>query len=330
MTFDSTHVTGTLGKYPIDEIRMTRVIVVGATGMLGAMLVDVLARKPGLTVTATGRDTSLLEKAARLVPDVRWLRFDAADDDYRRSLDGHDWVINAIGLIKPYVRDGVMQDVEQAIRVNAIFPHHLARAAASVGARVVQIATDCVYSGRRGRYVESDAHDPEDVYGKTKSLGEVAATHVLNLRCSIIGPELRGHRSLLDWFRSQPRGAKVNGFTNHRWNGVTTLQFAELTAAIVHGSVRPPGLQHVVPEDDITKAELLRAFARAFDRSDMEIADSLASQPVDRTLATQHDDTNRSLWQAAGYSAPPTVPSMVDRLAAFDSRLLNDVPTLIA
>lgn len=308
---------------------MTRVLVLGASGMLGLMVVDVLAREPGLSVTATARDVGFLENARRAIPEVAWSQFEATQEGLARVVDGHNWVVNAIGLIKPYVRDDVVGDVERAVRVNALFPHELAHAAGSTGARVLQIATDCVYSGRRGQYKEDDPHDAEDVYGKTKSLGEVRATHVANLRCSIIGPELRAHRSLLDWFRKQPQGASLNGFSNHLWNGVTTLQFAEAAAATIRGAVEIPVMQHLVPADALTKAELLRVFASAYARGDVAINDKEAEPPVDRTLATRDGGTNRAIWAAAGYSAPPKISTMVERLARFNARLL-DRPTVVS
>jgi len=122
-------------------------------------------------------------------------------------------------------------------------PHALAQATAKVlpMAKVLQIATDCVYSGKTGNYDEAAKHDALDVYGKTKSLGEVNARHVLNIRCSIIGPELKGRLSLLEWFLSQPTGARVNGYAHHQWNGITTLQFAELCVMLMRGRTLQSG-----------------------------------------------------------------------------------------
>ena len=88
------------------------------------------------------------------------------------AIKGAEWVVNAIGIIKPYIHDDNPEEVETAIRVNALFPHFLGQAAEQTGAKVIQIATDCVYSGEKGGYVETDAHDALDVYGKSKSLGE--------------------------------------------------------------------------------------------------------------------------------------------------------------
>lgn len=302
---------------------MTRVIVLGATGMLGLMLADFFSRQPGLAVTATGRDPAMLAMAAVVLPEVRWLQLEASDNRLATFLKDNDWVVNAIGLIKPYVRDSVVSEVDQAIRINAMFPHRLAHAAESMGVRMIQIATDCVYSGRRGHYDENDLHDAEDVYGKTKSLGEVRSPHVVNLRCSIVGPELRGHRSLLDWFVAQPEGATVTGFTNHQWNGVTTLQFAEVAAAIIQDAAAAPTMHHLVPGDELSKAELLRVFAQVFDRSDVMIVDRPAGVAVDRTLSTQDPAINKALWLAAGYPEPPTIADMARHLADFSPRLVR-------
>src|SRR5262249_51893972 len=158
---------------------------------------------------------------------------------------------------KPYIRDDNAAEVERAVDVNASFPHRLARAAEQTGTRVIQIATDCVYSGTRGQYIEANEHDARDVDGKTKSLGEVNSPAVHHLRCSIIGPELKGHASLLDWFTRQPRGASVRGFLNHRWNGVTTLQYGRICRGIIRQQMALPRLIHVVPADVVSKADLL-------------------------------------------------------------------------
>jgi dTDP-4-dehydrorhamnose reductase len=230
-------------------------------------------------------------------------------------LRGADWAINAIGIIKPHIRDDNAAEVERAIEVNGLFPHRLARAAEQSGTRVIQIATDCVYSGLRGAYVERDEHDPRDVYGRTKSLGEVHSPAVHHVRVSIIGPELAHHLSLLDWFLNQPRAAAVKGFVNHRWNGVTTLQFGRLCAGVIRSGLALPHLVHVVPGDIITKADLLAVVASAYERTDVRIDRVDAATVIDRTLDTVQPDLNRALWLAAGYAAPPTIETMVFELA---------------
>ena len=302
----------------------TSVLVLGGSGMLGSMLADALSRDAGLEVSATVRDPGLLARGRSLLPDVRWAVLDAADPDFPglpSLFDGQAWVVNAVGVIKPLIREDDPADVERAIRVNSLWPHELARIAGCSGARIIQIATDCVYSGRKGRYTENDVHDPTDVYGKTKSLGEVRDPGVLHLRCSIVGPEPRSHRSLLGWFLGQKPGSTVPGYVNHRWNGLTTLHFAGLCRGIIRENLSLDGVRHVVPADDVTKRELLELFRAHFRRPDIKVDPREAAVVIDRTLATEDVETNAALWRAAGYPSLPTVAAMVEELAAYDYRL---------
>ena len=298
---------------------MTNVVVLGGTGMLGSMAVKYLSRDPSLRVAATARNESSSKQSPQDPGIAEWRVFDAegaGEAEVLAAIAEAHWVVNAIGVIKPYIHDDNAAEVEGAIRVNALFPHLLAKAAGKTGARVIQIATDCVYSGRKGRYVESDQHDALDVYGKTKSLGEVASSNVSHLRCSIIGPERKAHVSLLDWFLGQPQGATVNGYTNHLWNGVTTLHFAKLCQGIIHEGRVTPHMQHVVPSDAISKADMLCLFALHGARQDVVVCPGAASSALDRTLATENEDLNRALWESAGYSQPPTVSQMIEELFA--------------
>ena len=211
--------------------------------------------------------------------------------------------------------------MERAVKVNSLFPHQIAARPIRNGARVIQIATDCVYSGKKGSYVESDEHDPLDVYGKTKSLGEVSSPRVYHLRCSIIGPEPKEHKFLIDWFLGQPKKAQVNGFVNHLWNGVTTLHFARLCQGIITRGVTLKQLQHIIPAGEVTKCELLQHFARYFHREDVSITPVQAPVVIDRTLRTTDEASNLAVWAAAGYPQPPSIPEMVAELAGFDYRL---------
>jgi dTDP-4-dehydrorhamnose reductase len=302
---------------------MTRVVVLGASGMLGSMLVDVLARDQGLAVTGTVRDEASLRRGQERLPQVRWTACDAQPEvaESLDALEGHDWVVNAIGITKPFIKDDNPAQVERAVRINALLPHQIARRAEEVGASVLQIATDCVFSGARGHYREADAHDALDVYGKTKSLGEVSHPRLRHLRCSIVGPEAGAPRYLLGWFRGQAPKAQLDGFTNHLWNGVSTLHFAKLVRGIIRSGLELPALQHVVPRDTVTKAALLRQFARAFGREDITVHDCEAPVAVNRVLETSDPSTNRRLWEAAGHPSPPGIEEMMTELAAYTSRL---------
>jgi dTDP-4-dehydrorhamnose reductase len=275
--------------------------------MLGSMVARVLEESPDLEITTTQRGDG----------DTEAVRFDVERDPVDRLVDGDaEWIVNAIGVIKPRIDESDPASVARAVDVNSAFPYRLAEALRDEQ-RVIQIATDCVYAGTSGAYEETAAHDPLDVYGKTKSLGEVTSPDFLHLRCSIIGPERGESRSLLGWLLSQPQGSTVPGFTNHRWNGVTTYHFAKLCEAVIGMGIGglPPVL-HVVPGDAVSKAELLELIAGAFGRGDIGVDPGAAEVAVDRTLATAHPQDNERLWSAAGYDEPPTVATMVGELAS--------------
>lgn len=297
------------------------VMVLGASGMLGSMVLSWLGRDASLALTATARDGAHFPGIQTLANcQVRELDAEGATEaELIELLRGQAWVVNCIGVIKPYIKDDNPAQTQRALRVNALFPHLLARAAEATGARVLQIATDCVYSGQKGAYLEADLHDALDVYGKSKSLGEVHSPQVHHLRCSIIGPEPKCHVSLLDWFLGQPQGGSVNGFTNHDWNGVTTLHFGKVCHGILKAGLQLPRLLHVVPAGTITKADLLKAFAEAYGRADITINPVEAATVVDRTLGTQQAGLNAAVWRAAGYDAPPSVQQMVREMAAYRS-----------
>ena len=249
------------------------VAILGRTGMLGSMV----SKTWQGDFVATSRED-----------------FNAETD----SIPDADWIINCIGVIKPYCND-----VQRAIRVNSLFPYRLPK-------NTIQIATDCVFSGKRGDYDETSLHDATDVYGKTKSLGE--APHIKNLRCSIIGPEVNNHISLLDWFLAQKT---AKGFTNHLWNGITTYHYSLIVQAAIILDIELPIVQHIVPADVVTKAELLKLIAKAYKRN-IPVEEVEADEAIDRTLSTINPELNAELWQAAGYPEPPTIEQMINELAA--------------
>lgn len=298
-----------------------RVVVLGASGMLGSMVVDWLSRDQALRITATLRSAELRQSMQDCYPRAEWRVLDIENLTATSTvelLDEADWAINCIGVIKPHINENIAGEIERAIRVNALFPHRLARAAESCGVHVLQIATDCVYSGTKGNYLEQDKHDALDVYGKTKSLGEVGSPNMHHLRVSIIGPEPVKHVSLLDWFLKQPPRSSITGYTNHQWNGITTLHFARLCQGIIREGLKPKLVQHIVPTGSLSKAEMMRVFAGTFHREDVEIVPAEAKIAADRTLATADDAFNHRMWEAAGYPEPPSVPRMLSELAGFD------------
>ena len=261
--------------------------------MLGSMVLRYLQQNPDFAVQGTAR------KALKGM-----LQFDAADFVQAGTLTDEiktaDYLINCIGIIKPHCHDDNEQEVTTAIIVNALFPHALAAQLAKLkkSPKIIQIATDCVYSGKTGDYLESALHDPTDVYGKTKSLGEVRMDNLLNIRCSIIGPEQGTSLSLLEWFLHQPNGAKLSGYDNHFWNGVTTLQFAELCEKIIVQNAfsdlyHANPVHHFLPNEKVSKFRLLQIFQKVF-KTSFEIAKtSAATGMVDRSLKSSFGDLEK-------------------------------------
>lgn len=296
---------------------LINVVVLGASGMLGSMLLRVLSKENDMNVIGTVRNLKLKLK----MNNVTWKKFNVdffKEKELKSIISDASYIINCIGVIKPYIHDDNAIETERAIRINSLFPFILRNTAVESGAKVLQIATDCVYSGLKGRYNECDKHDPLDVYGKTKSLGEVYFSNIFNLRCSIIGPEQKKFLSLLEWFLRQPKNANVNGYTNHQWNGVSTLQFGKICLGVIRNEEKLPHVHHIIPKDMVTKYELLQIFAKEFNRKDITITPIQAPIVVDRTLSTMNPDLNKKLWNNAGYKETPTITEMITELEKFN------------
>lgn len=297
-----------------------KVVILGATGMLGSMVLDLFAKSGEFNIIATYRNHKIGRLLKDQYPKVDFRKLDAEKISLKSLVDtikGVQWLVNALGITKPYIHDDNAGEIEQAVCVNAHFSHLLTQAAKKTGTKIIQIATDCVYSGQKGRYIETDSHDALDVYGKTKSLGEVFGENIYHLRCSIIGRELKGHNSLLDWFLHQPQKAQVNGFKNHRWNGLTALHFARICHGIIKKGIKLPHIQHIIPTNSMSKANLLKRIAKEFKREDIVIKNMKAHTVINRTLSTANEKLNQELWQLAGYSSPPSIQKMVKELSKY-------------
>ncbi len=266
---------------------MKKILVLASTGMLGSMVFKHLQKNSDYQITSTSRKKTKTN-----------LFFDAYDflknPKKYESLKDFDYIINCVGIIKPYCKDNDPEGVLNAINVNALFPHQLAKFLLDSKTKVLQIATDCVYSGKKGSYNEDDLHDALDVYGKTKSLGEVQSSNLLNIRCSIIGPEQGKHVSLLEWFLTQKPGAKLQGFAHHHWNGITTLQFSQICQRIIDENLfeqlrKISFTHHYSPNATVNKYELLCIMAEVFDKDYQITKVDNVGEPVDRTLSSKFD-----------------------------------------
>jgi dTDP-4-dehydrorhamnose reductase len=184
---------------------------------------------------------------------------------------------------------------------------------------IIQIGTDCVYSGLDGDYSEDFEFDCNDLYGLSKVSGEHESKSMMTIRCSIIGHEIKSSVSLMDWFLSQPTSAPVNGYTNHFWNGVTTLAFARVVNGIVAKNAYSPGTVHLVPKDQVSKFELLQILAEMYGRKDIEISKFESEMSINRTLATLFPHKNEQMWLNAGYTQTPSIVELIQEYAEWCS-----------
>jgi dTDP-4-dehydrorhamnose reductase len=295
---------------------MSTVLILGASGMLGSAVLKEFSSFHGELLATTRQGKSLIAE-----PDVHFLNFDAATDD----LDSRfpmpvDYVVNCIGIIKPYINDRDAKQTATALEINGAFPNRLEAWASKRGAKVIQIATDCVFSGSKGNYLEGDEHDALDVYGKSKSMGEARGASMMHLRVSIIGPEVGRNSSLLEWVRNQPKNAEISGFTDHFWNGITSLHFAKIARGIIEHDLFEPGVFHVLPLDSVTKCELVSLIAKYLDRPDIKVNPTATGANINRTLSTSFASKSEAFWLSAGYTSPPSIEQMVSELLAWGAR----------
>ena len=292
---------------------MIRVAVLGSTGMLGSTLTRYLGNSK-FEVIEFNREGLPIEVKNQAK------KFDASKDFDSQSLSvtrDLDFVINCIGQIKQKINPENIGSINTAEKINGKFPGVLSEFAEANNVKVIQIGTDCVFSGKRGNYSEIDEFDAYDIYGKTKISGESKSKSAMTLRCSIIGLERSSSYSLLNWLISQPINASVPGYTNHLWNGLTTLHFAKIVSGIIETNLFSPGVFHIVPDGYVSKYELLRQIAPYFNRKDLEIVPIENRIPVDRRLITQKEVENLRLWRSANYDKPPTISYMLEEFADF-------------
>ena len=175
-------------------------------------------------------------------------------------------VVNCIGIVK---QDAAAKDPITSISINSLFPHQLAEKCRHLGARLIHLGTDCVFSGAKGNYSEADYADPQDMYGRTKLLGEVGADDCLTIRTSMIGRELRGSHGLVEWFLAQ-QGKQIKGFTRAIFSGFTTNALARIIANLIERELDLSGVWHVSAEP-ISKFDLLTLIKQTYGL-DIEIA----------------------------------------------------------
>jgi dTDP-4-dehydrorhamnose reductase len=283
-----------------------RVLILGGAGMLGHKVWQTLRDRFETFVTL--RSSSSEYASLKLFDSPRVL--DNIDVTSAGTLERvwervrPDVAVNCIGIVKqrPSAKDPVL-----ALTLNALLPHRVAALCRRSRGRLIHISTDCVFSGKRGNYGESDVPDADDLYGRSKLLGEPhdADASALTLRTSIVGRELRSTTGVTEWFLEH-RGGTVPGFTNAIFSGLTTLALARTIGDLIERRRDLSGLYHV-SSAPISKYELLQRLNRAFDaRVRLEPSDAIT---IDRSL------DSRRFWQATGFEQPAWDVMMADAAA---------------
>jgi dTDP-4-dehydrorhamnose reductase len=282
------------------------ILVLGGTGMLGHKMFQVLRKRfPGTSCTIRGSmcDAQLqhieLFQAGNVCERVDPLDLTAFKEfllDHKPKV-----IINCVGIVKQRLE---AQEAIPSILVNALLPHQLAAICNSWGGRLIHISTDCVFSGRRGNYQETDLTDAEDLYGRSKALGELLSENVLTLRTSIIGRELFHFQSLLEWFLAQNH-ATVRGYTRAMYSGTTTIQLASVVGNVIRDYPFLAGLYQVTGPT-LSKCELLSLLRNAYALDVEVIPDNECS--CDRSMSGE------KFRRATGYVSPGWL-ELVEELA---------------
>jgi len=270
------------------------ILILGATGMLGHKLMQELSTRFKVVGTVRGHAKTYEEHPVLgqmdLLGEVDAECFDSVKRvilSVRPSV-----IINCIGIIKqlPAAKDPL-----PSITINALFPHRLAKLSREAGIRLIHISTDCVFSGVKGNYQESDVADANDLYGRTKLLGEVVRGNCLTLRTSLIGRELERFQSLIEWFLCQNKKV-IRGYKRAVFSGFTTNAFAEIISLIITKHPPMEGIWHVASEP-ISKFELL-SLVRDFYGLEIQI------ESDERFVCDRSLNANR-FGQNTGFVPPP-------------------------
>lgn len=279
-----------------------KVLVLGASGLIGSTTLRVLSERSDWQVYGSIRSDSIRPFLPKINADKLISNLDV--DNFSSIIQviseiRPDVVINCIGATK-HKKEG--NNPQNAIKLNALLPHRLAQVCALAGSRFIHISTDCVFSGKDGFYSESAFADADDVYGRSKALGEVTYGGALTLRTSTIGHELQSNYGLLNWFLSQKSSCK--GFNKAIFSGLPTVVFAQVIKDIVLKNTDLAGLYHIAAQP-INKYDLLKMIAKVYKKGiDIEADDGLI---INRSLDASKFN------QATGYN-PPTWKNLIETM----------------
>ncbi len=284
-------------------MRNTKILILGAYGMLGHKLFQSLGKEYEAYATCRNIRSDLYQHhgldPARLIPNVTVENYDSVISAIANIHP--DIVINCIGIIKQKEQ---AKEVIASLEVNSLFPHRLASRCKATNTRLFHFSTDCVFSGKKGMYTESDIPDAEDLYGRTKYLGEVGEQGCITIRSSIIGREITGRNGLLEWFLSNI-GGSVRGFTKAIYSGFTTIEMSRIVDFTIKNHPDLSGVWHVASKP-IFKYDLLNKI-----NSKMKLGITIHpddSFHCDRSL------NGNAFNKRTGY-IPPSWDEMIDELS---------------
>ncbi|MGC4099094.1 MAG: SDR family oxidoreductase [Nitrospira sp.] len=280
-----------------------RILILGGDGMLGHQLLRHLRGRHDVRVTLK-LNREVYEACRLLEPETAFYGVDLKQTDSLLQVLAEfrpEAVVNAVGIVK---QRSEAKAVAPSLEINSLLPHRLALLCRTIEARLIHFSTDCVFSGRKGHYRETDQPDAEDIYGRTKLLGEVVEPHCVTLRTSMIGPELSRKHGLLEWFLAQ-RGQTVKGFTKAIFSGFPTSELVRIVELVLTDVPTIHGLYHVAARP-ISKYDLL----------------TLVQDRLRFPVTIERDEIfecNRSLDASrfnkdTGYS-PPAWETMIDGMA---------------
>lgn len=282
-----------------------KILILGTTGMLGSTLFKYLSINK-LNVWGTARNIELIKYFNPVEQDNIITGIDVVNQDslvYVLNKIKPNLVINCVGIIK---QQGSAKDPLYVLPINAMLPHRLSDLCEMIDARMIHISTDCVFNGKKGMYVENDVSDAEDLYGKSKYIGEIHnRNHVITIRTSIIGHELNSRYSLIDWFLSETN--KVSGFKKAIFSGLPTIELARIIKDYIITNPHMSGLYHI-SADPINKYDLLQIVKDKYQKEiDIMENDQLV---IDRSLNSE------KFRKETGY-IPPKWQTLIQQMLDF-------------
>ncbi|MFT6905632.1 MAG: dTDP-4-dehydrorhamnose reductase [Oleiphilaceae bacterium] len=271
---------------------MIKIIILGATGLIGHQVYLRLKAREDLEIFTIAHKRKI-DKETILI-DAR------CENLLRKKIEeiNPNVIINCMGILIAEANS----DPAHAIFFNAYIPHYLKNVADSLGAKLIHISTDCVFSGNKGGYIEADLKDADDIYGRSKGLGEITGRHHLTLRTSVVGPELKEGEELFHWFMRQQ--GSIKGFTKSLWSGVTTVELAKAVEWAIDNDIQ--GLYHVTNGISINKYELLMLFKKMTNKN-IEIK-AVDGRVTNKTLC----DTRQELDEPV-----PSYEDMIHEMVSF-------------